>query len=59
MMPNTQPGCGGDWWTRRTNTYAECTCPPARYNPRTTKPTNPNCELHGGTNVQNISTTEA
>jgi hypothetical protein len=46
-MPKTLPGCGADWWARRTNTYPGCTCPPARYNPRHPKPTNPECETHG------------
>jgi len=47
MMPKTLPGCGGDWWTRRTNTYPNCSCPPARYSPIHSKPTDPACELHG------------
>lgn len=47
MMPNTKPGCGADWWARRTNTYSGCTCPPSRYNPKATRPTNPECEQHG------------
>jgi len=51
-MPHTQPGCGGDFWTRRTNTYNGCTCPPARYNPKQPKPTNPQCKEHGDQNVQ-------
>jgi len=46
-MPNTQPGFGSDWWNRKTNTYSGCTCPPARYNPRAIKPTNPDCKQHG------------
>jgi len=50
-MPNTQPGCGSDWWSRRTNIYAGCTCPPARYNPKQPKPTNLNCPTHGEPNA--------
>jgi len=46
-MPNSLPGCGADFWTRRTNTYSGCLCPATRYDPRKTKPTNPDCELHG------------
>jgi hypothetical protein len=49
-MPNTQPGCGSDWWARRTNRY--CDCPPARYRPGYAKPTNPQCKEHGDQNVQ-------
>lgn len=50
-MPETKPGCGGDFWNRRTNTYQGCTCPPARYNPRRPKPTNPDCPTHGEANT--------
>lgn len=57
MMPNTLPGCGGDWWNRRTNTYPGCTCPPARYNPRHPKPTNPDCPTHGEPHEPDIATT--
>lgn len=46
-MPKTIPGCGADWWARKTNRYVGCTCPPARYNPRTSKPTDPACKMHG------------
>ena len=46
-MPNTQPGCGSDWWARKTNRYCDCTCPPARYDPTSTKPTDPECPTHG------------
>ena len=41
---------GADWWTRRTNRYAGCTCPPWRYSPRHPKPTNPDCQQHGADN---------
>jgi hypothetical protein len=58
-MPHTLPGCGSDWWSRKTNRYVDCTCPPSRYSPITERPTDPNCQLHGGINVPNISTTEA
>jgi len=44
-MPDTKPGCGADFWTRRTNRY--CDCPPSRYNPRYQRPTNPDCPEHG------------
>jgi hypothetical protein len=37
-------------WSRATNRY--CDCPAWRYNPRYPKPTNPNCQQHGGNNVQ-------
>lgn len=47
MMPDTKPGCGADFWARRTNTYTGCSCPPARYNPKYQKPTNPDCPQHG------------
>lgn len=40
-------GTGADFWTRRTNTTPGCACPPSRYNPRTPKPVNPTCPLHG------------
>lgn len=40
-----EPNMGGNWWARQTNRY--CTCPPARYNPATPKPTSPECETHG------------
>ncbi|MEO5317611.1 hypothetical protein PV761_03320 [Arthrobacter sp. CC3] len=35
------------FWTRRTNQYPGCCCPPWRYNPRHPKPTNPDCPQHG------------
>lgn len=34
-------------WTRHTNTYPNCTCPPWRYNPQHPKPTDEHCETHG------------
>lgn len=37
------------FWNRRTNSYAGCSCPPWRYNPRFPHPTNPDCQLHGET----------
>jgi hypothetical protein len=37
------------FWNRPTNSYAGCSCPPWRYNPRFPHPTNPDCELHGET----------
>jgi hypothetical protein len=41
-------GTGAEsFWHRRTNTYAGCTCPPWRYNPRQPKPTNADCSEHG------------
>jgi len=46
-MPNTQPGCGSDWWARKTNRYCDCSCEPTRYDPRKTKPTDPLCPTHG------------
>lgn len=49
---NQHPGVGTgaeSFWHRRTNTYAGCTCPPWRYNPRLPKPTNPACPKHGET----------
>jgi hypothetical protein len=39
--------CDKENWSRPTNRYARCTCPPWRYNPRHPKPTNPECETHG------------
>jgi hypothetical protein len=44
---STVPGVGADFWNRKTNQYANCTCPPARYNPTKPKPTNPDCPTHG------------
>ena len=52
MMPKTLPGCGADFWTRRTNTYADCTCPPSRYSPTQPRPTNPDCPTHGNKDTQ-------
>jgi hypothetical protein len=46
-MPGTVVGTGADWWHRPTNKYADCCCPPSRYNPKATRPTNPECQLHG------------
>jgi hypothetical protein len=40
-------GTGASFWDRRTNRYAGCTCPPARYSPRHPKPTNADCPTHG------------
>ena len=34
-------------WTRPTNRYPNCCCPPWRYNPMYPKPTNPECPTHG------------
>jgi hypothetical protein len=47
-MPKTVVGTGADWWVRPTNRYPNCTCPPARYNPKAPKPTSPDCPEHGG-----------
>jgi hypothetical protein len=53
-----QVGTGSEsFWTRPTNRYPGCICPPWRYNPAHPKPTDPNCPKHGETHVQsNIST---
>lgn len=36
-------------WSRATNRYAGCTCPPWRYSPAHNhkRPTNPDCKEHG------------
>jgi len=48
-----QVGTGSaSMWTRRTNTYPGCTCPPWRYHPAHPKPTNPTCPKHGENHVQ-------
>ena len=54
-------GTGAEsFWTRPTNTYPGCTCPPWRYSPMYPKPTNPECPKHGEQSVQpNITTTTA
>jgi len=39
--------CDKENWSRSTNRYPGCTCPPWRYNPRHPKSTNPECETHG------------
>lgn len=54
-MPNTVVGTGADWWWRPTNRYSDCICPPARYNPRATKPTNPDCPTHGDKEAKQAS----
>lgn len=46
-MPDILPGMGADFWQRSTNAYPGCTCPPSRYDPRATRPTNPDCPTHG------------
>lgn len=46
--PHPDVGTGtASFWTRRTNTYQGCTCPPWRYHPKYPKPTNPGCAEHG------------
>lgn len=50
---NQHPGVGvgvRSFWDRRTNQYPGCSCPPARYSPRCTKPTDPHCPTHGEEN---------
>ena len=49
-------GTGSEsFWTRRTNTYPGCTCPPWRYHPAHPKPTNPTCRKHGDANEPDIA----
>jgi hypothetical protein len=46
--PHPDVGTGSpSFWDRPTNHYPGCTCPPWRYNPRHTRPTNPDCTEHG------------
>lgn len=46
-MADTVVGTGASFWARRTNQYAGCSCPPCRYSPRHSKPTDPDCPQHG------------
>ena len=34
-------------WARGNNKQPGCSCPPWRYTPRHTRPTNPDCREHG------------
>lgn len=34
-------------WSRTTNRYSGCSCPPWRYHPKHPKQTNPHCPQHG------------